>query len=537
MTLRCAVYARVSSAAQRDRDTIAAQLRDLPAFAARHGWTVVVTEIDDGKSAAAGKLDARDGLARLLAGAARGAFDIVVVSDIDRLTRSADFRERGAILGAFQVAGIKVACALTGQIHDGNTEMGDLTISLGAFFAAAENRKRRERVLAGQQLARDRGGKGCGHTPFGLTYAKVDGRHVWGLDPERAPILREIFERVANRESCLRIAEDFEDRELARAGKKPWTRHRVWELAASSTHATGAWKVRGGAQTIAVPAIVTPELVARARAALEVGRKSGLDRTWHVYLLAKLSRCGSCGQAIRVRSGGNYRKGRKVYAHPFEYRCVGRWSPLPPGVKRCAAPGVEVHNADERAWAAICRELADPALVPALVAIRAERSTDRRDFGADVAGYEKHLARLTAAEVDTLNLLHRGKASAAAVEKSLAKLHREREMVTEQLRFAERARGRAVLATQRLCDAEAIVAGLRDRLATATPIERREIVATLVDPGGVVLDGASIRIEMWVERPVVERRDGLAAMVTAQPWLNTHDSHLRIRLVAKLSAA
>jgi DNA invertase Pin-like site-specific DNA recombinase len=45
---RAAIYARVSSAAQRDRDTIAAQLRDLPAFVAAQGWTLAGTYVDDG---------------------------------------------------------------------------------------------------------------------------------------------------------------------------------------------------------------------------------------------------------------------------------------------------------------------------------------------------------------------------------------------------------------------------------------------------------------------------------------------------------
>lgn len=57
--MRAALYARVSSAGQRDRHTIESQLRDLPAFATARGWTVVGVYTDDGKSAAAGKLAAR----------------------------------------------------------------------------------------------------------------------------------------------------------------------------------------------------------------------------------------------------------------------------------------------------------------------------------------------------------------------------------------------------------------------------------------------------------------------------------------------
>jgi hypothetical protein len=44
--------------------------------------------------------------------AAAGRFDVVVVADIDRLTRSEDLGERGAILGALQRAGVCVASAV-----------------------------------------------------------------------------------------------------------------------------------------------------------------------------------------------------------------------------------------------------------------------------------------------------------------------------------------------------------------------------------------------------------------------------------------
>jgi DNA invertase Pin-like site-specific DNA recombinase len=40
-----------------------------------------------------------------------GQFDVVVVVDLDRLTRSEDLRERGEVLGAFQEAGVQIAVA------------------------------------------------------------------------------------------------------------------------------------------------------------------------------------------------------------------------------------------------------------------------------------------------------------------------------------------------------------------------------------------------------------------------------------------
>ena len=71
--MRAVCYARVSSAQQRDKDTIASQLRVLPEFVERHGWTLVKpvdTYVDDGRTAKAGHLERRDGLSALLRDAA-----------------------------------------------------------------------------------------------------------------------------------------------------------------------------------------------------------------------------------------------------------------------------------------------------------------------------------------------------------------------------------------------------------------------------------------------------------------------------------
>jgi DNA invertase Pin-like site-specific DNA recombinase len=86
--MRAVGYARVSSITQRDRDTIASQLRVLPAFIERQGWTLarpIDSYVDDGRTAKAGHLEARTGLTALLRDAAAGVFDVVVVCRSDWL--------------------------------------------------------------------------------------------------------------------------------------------------------------------------------------------------------------------------------------------------------------------------------------------------------------------------------------------------------------------------------------------------------------------------------------------------------------------
>src|SRR3954471_18183571 len=224
--MRAAAYARVSSAAQRDAHTIENQLRVLPGYVAAQGWTLAGTYVDDGRSARAGKLDAREGYARLVRDVAAGLVDVVVVVDIDRLTRTDDMRERADILGGFQRAGVQIATP-GGGLLDLRTMLGELYVTLHAIFAAEENRKRAERIKAGKLRAIAEGRKPAGPTPYGLKYDRASSS--WSIDDAAAAGGREACARVIAGESCWSISDDFYVRGI-RAPRGPWTRHALWAL-------------------------------------------------------------------------------------------------------------------------------------------------------------------------------------------------------------------------------------------------------------------------------------------------------------------
>ena len=496
MTLRAVCYPRVSSAGQRERDTIAGQLDELPVFISARGWELVkpvATYMDDGFSAKSGKLAARTGLAALLRDAGAGLFDVVVVAHFDRLTRSEDLAERGMILGALQLAGVRVAEAMGGEVLDLNTGHGDLMASIKAYVAANETRLRSERVRLGKQAIAARGGKPTGKTPYGLAYQRPS---LWSLDPVRAPIALEIYERAAGGESCGSIAIDLARRGLPALGPSPWHKGRVRDLI-RSRHTRGEWvSVRATRTTVAVPPIVTEELWQAAQRALDANRKCGLRRTKHVYLLEGLGHCGACGAPMRIRTGGMC---RQRWMRPSAYACANRMAATRTGPP-CNAPAVLIAEADARAWAAICRELEDPSLPAELAAERRGIATASQDWDRDATGYRSHLDRLEKVAAAVLVRFRRGAITDRELDRELDALNRERAVLRAQLATAERARGAATSAQARLGAAEATMGELRAKLAVATPEERRDIVAALVDPGGVTFSGTSIRVELFVPR-------------------------------------
>jgi DNA invertase Pin-like site-specific DNA recombinase len=514
VNLRAVIYARVSSAGQRDRHTIASQLRDLPAYVATQGWTLVETFVDDGFSASTGKLEARDAYARLERSADAHGFDVVVVVDIDRLTRTEDMQERSAILGRFQRAGIQIATPTTGVL-DLRTMMGELYITLGALVAAEENRKRVARTKAGKRAAAQRGQLVTGFPPYGLRYSRED--RVWSIDPTAAPIVTEIFERTIAGQSCYAIAVELNRRGVTRPRGGPWSRARVWEVISSPSSKGEYCADREHRVVAAVPKLVSDETWAAAQLSLGARQRQGLSHTKHAYLAEGLGVCG-CGGRIMIRSGSKVRGAA--------YECRHRRERGP-----CKTTPYDVAAIDERVWSAALRALEDPALLPALASLTTERAEDAHSWERDAVGYQAHLERLDKVKAGMLGRYRRGLLTEDELDRELGAVTREASAVRVQLAAAERAVAARSTAKQRLCAAHALVEGLKQRMSAATPEQRRDIVRTLIDPGDIVFGAAELRITVAFLRVDGASASGVSS-VSGLRRETGHERQVRIQMVA-----
>ena len=84
--MRAALYARVSTMQQSDKDSIPAQVDALTKYANDRGYEIQDTYVDDGVSGTL--LDERDELQRLLENVKRGEVDIILICKLDRWFRS-----------------------------------------------------------------------------------------------------------------------------------------------------------------------------------------------------------------------------------------------------------------------------------------------------------------------------------------------------------------------------------------------------------------------------------------------------------------
>jgi DNA invertase Pin-like site-specific DNA recombinase len=153
---RVAIYARVSS----DGQTTTNQVRELEAWAARVGHTVVATYIDQGISGAKGR-DKRPQFDKLLKAATRREFDVAAAWSVDRLGRSL----RDLIAFLEEIHASKVELYLHQQGLDTTSPAGKAMFQMLGIFAEFERSMIVARVNAGLARARKTGTKSG--KPFG----------------------------------------------------------------------------------------------------------------------------------------------------------------------------------------------------------------------------------------------------------------------------------------------------------------------------------------------------------------------------------
>jgi site-specific DNA recombinase len=518
--IRAAVYARVSSSIQRDRHTIESQLRILPEYVKQQGWILAGTYVDDGKSAKAGQLEKRDGFARLQRDAEAKAFDVLVVVDVDRITRTDDMMERAQILGPLQRNGIDIVTPSGGRL-DMRSFLGEFWVTIQALVAAEENRKRRERCVAGKQTAIARGKKPSGPTPFGHVYDKETG--TWSLHPERAPIVREIFERVVAGEACSSIADDLTSRGIARPRSPIWQRERVWQIAVNPS-ARGEWIAdKRRKLVIPIPPIVDAATWYAAQDALMAHGKRGLARNRHTYLLqGKLGACGMCSGWIGIASA--IKNGPASFRAPARYVCVHRRRPRY-GESPCELAVRRVAEVDERLWTRLRETIVKPTLLDrAVKAWKARQSAAPKDFQASMEADQVRLGKLASTEQALLARFRRGSISESAMDHELDAINREKADIERRLRSRWQEQSAARSAKERGESIEALISRLRRHADASTTERRRELVELLFRPGDVVLGHHSIHATMRIGFRV--------ASALASDSRSVAPELLKIRLVA-----
>ena len=203
---RAAIYCRVSTDGQAGEDKTSLEDQETRGrqYAAAKGWKVVSVYVDPGVSASK-PLSDRDAGAQLIAAAFRGEFDRLVVTKIDRFTRSL----LGGLNDLERLKEYGVGLVSIGENFDTGTTPGRAMLALLMVFATFERETINERMAGGRLRKAGASKWPGGNVAFG--YRVTDGGFVEVEDTE-AEAVALIFQLVASGNSSTTVAAEVNTR-------------------------------------------------------------------------------------------------------------------------------------------------------------------------------------------------------------------------------------------------------------------------------------------------------------------------------------
>ena len=324
-TKRAAIYARYSSELQNDR-SIEDQTALCRAKAERDG--VRVTAVYEDRARSGSSVLGRDGLAAMMAAAKAGAFDLVLVESLDRISR-----DQEDMAGAYKRLthwGVDIVA-----VHEGKADQIQVGIRgiVSALYLSDLAHKVRRGAAGNIREGKHAGGLAYG---YNVTLGKPG---EWSINEEQAAIVRRIFAEYlrgdSTRDICHRLnAEGVKPprgqywrantlngsatrangilNNSVYAGRLVWNRCRMVKdpdtgRRISRTNPEAEWH-RSDAPHLQ---IVQPE---QFDAAQDLRKKRGSSVPAYQrkprHLLSGLLRCGVCGGGL---SSGNANKRRRLY--------------------------------------------------------------------------------------------------------------------------------------------------------------------------------------------------------------------------------
>jgi DNA invertase Pin-like site-specific DNA recombinase len=226
-----------------------------------------------------------------------GASDGIVVAKLHRFGRS--FLDGLAMIARIQKAGGTLISVQQGL--DLQTPTGKLVSRVLFAVAEWELDQARENWEIARGRAISRGVYICRRAPIGYRKGE-DGRLV--VEPEKAPMIREVFERRARGQGLAEIAQFLNGAEIEAANGVPFTRDAVYRILINSAYRGEAHSGHHRNPT-AHEAIVEPSLWQQAQ------RPQRKPRNTIETLLSGMVRCATCGGLLSPQ--------RPTERHRFPY--------------------------------------------------------------------------------------------------------------------------------------------------------------------------------------------------------------------------
>jgi len=372
--LRAGVYARLSETYDA-AESVPTQLERGTDHAARRGWTVAATFKDDGYSGF--KEITRDGFGELIAAIEAGLVDVVIVRDVDRLTRNlSDWNE-------FEKASVRHGVRLSAYTG------GDLDLSTpeGAYYGGMETlRAKRESAVKSARVreAHDRNARagrraGGGWRWFGYTRIYANPSEP---DPHKRTIVREEInpaEADAIRDAAARLLEHGESvrsiiRDWTRRGIKPVAGRQwypsTWVGTMTSPRIAGLREWQGRKYPAQWPGIIDTDTHERlVKMFADPARRKHAVRA-PAHLLSGIAICPKCGRGLHYRN-------QRGNGRADQYACVK-------GPNGCGGAAIKAELLEEYVTGAVLDALESPRVQEALRDSEDQHAPRRAELLAEI---------------------------------------------------------------------------------------------------------------------------------------------------------
>jgi site-specific DNA recombinase len=527
-----AIYARVSSARQKEQETIRSQTVALHTHAEQLGLDVPEQWVfeDDGHSGAS---LVRPALERLRDLVCQVPVDVLLVYSPDRLARK--YAYQALLIEEFAKAGTTVMF-VKGPRSDSPEDA--LLVQFQGMIAEYERAQILERTRRGKAHRAKSGTINVlSGAPFGYRYVRKS-EHAearYEIVAHEAAIVAALFARYADGGVAIgELARWLSGLGVAtRTGKPRWDRSTVWgmlrnpayagwacfgktmrtdqtaglnrtaRLAGRATprHYTVIDRARSDWLEIPVPALVAEDTWQRVQRRLEDNKRYAARNSRNPSLLQGICACSRCGYAYYRTSTRTTNK--KIYY----YRCLGSDDYRYEHGRVCDNKPVRADYLDTVVWNHITALLADPALIRNEINKRLEQvrtadpaTAQRQRLDAGLAKATTAITRLIGAYQEELISLDELRTRMPELRARQTSLHHQIDALDSQLADRE--------VYLKLADnLEDFLTGLRGKAATATVAERQRVLRLLVKDVLVGAEKITIRHSIPVRHNVSSGTD------------------------------
>lgn len=334
-TQKCALYIRVSTHYQVDKDSLPLQREDLINYS-KYALGIDNYEIFEDAGYSAKNTDRPD-YQRMMSRIRTGEFSHLVVWKLDRISRNLlDFFEMYNELKSLGVVFVS-----KNEQFDTSNAMGEAMLKIILVFAELERKMTSERVTAVMISRATNGEWNGGKIPFGYLYDKET--KTFSINEVEATTVRFIFDRYEEIHSATYIARELNDKGIKTKTGKNWSATTVWIILTNPFY-YGTYRYNYYDETLGGvvrskkkkesewifiddhhPAIITKEQYDRVENLLYQNRRSNKDSTKtymrkNIHIFAGLLECGCCGKQMQATLD----RERKDGYRPSIYLCSNK---------------------------------------------------------------------------------------------------------------------------------------------------------------------------------------------------------------------